>query len=288
MILLRGNTSAPTLTVKEHLVDPAPSFLTRASLRDDFRRLGVLAGDTVMVHAAMSKVGRLLNGPDALIAAFLDTAGPQGTIIAYTDWDARYDELLDRHGRVPAGWREHIPPFDAAASRAIRDHGVLAEFLRTSPRARRSGNPGASVAAIGARAEWITAGHPLDYGYGEGSPLAKLVEANGKVAMIGAPLDTMTLLHHAEHLARIPDKRIHRYEVPFATAAGTEWRMVEEFETSLPVVPGLKDDYFGQIVEDFLATGAGVRGQVGNAPTILVDAAAITAFAVDWLERRFG
>ncbi len=82
--------------------------------------------------------------------------------------------------------------------------GILAEFIRTTPGARRSGNPGASVAAIGAQAEWLTADHPLDYGYGPGSPLAKLVEAGGKVLMAGAPPDTMTLLHHAEHLARIP------------------------------------------------------------------------------------
>jgi aminoglycoside 3-N-acetyltransferase len=38
----------------------------------------------------------------------------------------------------------------------------------------------------------------------------------------------MTLLHHAEHLARIPGKRIRRYEVPLATGGpipnGTSFR----------------------------------------------------------------
>ncbi len=112
--------------------------------------------------------------------------------------------------------------FDPAASRAVRDNGILAEFIRTTPGARRSGNPGASVAAIGARADWLTADHPLDYGYGPGSPLAKLMEAGGKVLMAGAPPDTMTLLHHAEHLARIPGKRVRRYEVPLVTADGVD------------------------------------------------------------------
>ena len=241
-----------------------------------------------MVHAAMSRVGRLLNGPDALIGALLDESSPGGTVIAYTDWDARYDELLDEDGRVPAKWRAHVPPFDPDASRAARENGVLAEFIRTWPGARRSGNPGASVAAVGAMAEWITADHPLDYGYGEGSPFAKLALAGGKVLMVGAPLDTMTLLHHAEHLARLPGKRLRRYEVPFATAEGTRWRMVEEFETSCPVVPGLADDYFAAIVTDFLATGQGVQGLVGDAPSTLADAAAIISFAVGWLEQRFG
>jgi aminoglycoside 3-N-acetyltransferase len=242
----------------------------------------------VMVHAAMSRVGRLLNGPDALISALLDAVGPSGTLLAYTDWDGAYDEILDKEGRVPPEWRALIPPFDPGSSRAIRDNGVLAEFVRTTPGARRSGNPGASVAAIGAQADWLTADHPLNYGYGEGSPLAKLVEARGKVLMVGAPLDTMTLLHHAEHLARLPNKRLRRYEVPLAAPKGVEWRMVEEFDTSVPVVPGLDDDYFAQIVREFLASGHGTQDLVGEAHSVLVDAAHVCTFAVIWLEQHAG
>ena len=264
-----------------------PACRTRASLREDVERLGIGPNDTVMVHAAMSRFGGLMNGPDAFIAALRDAVGPQGTILAYTDWDGAYDALLDADGRVPPEWRAHIPPFDPAASRAVRDNGILAEFIRTTPGARRSGNTGASVAAIGARADWLTADHPLDYGYGPGSPLAKLIEAGGKVLMAGAPPDTMTLLHHAEHLARIPGKRVRRYEVPLATADGVTWRMVEEFNTSVAVVPALADDYFKEVVEAFLATGQGSPGVIGEAPSLLVDASAVCSFAVAWLERRF-
>ncbi|TLX13029.1 aminoglycoside 3-N-acetyltransferase [Rhizobium sp. MHM7A] len=262
----------------------APHFHTRLSLIKDLEKLGLRAGDMVMVHAAMSRLGRLLNGPDMFIDALGDVVGLSGTIVAYTDWNGAYDELLDEDGRVPPEWRDHIAPFDPATSRAIRDNGIFPEFLRTRPGARRSGNPGASVAAIGARADWLTADHPLDYGYGEGSPLAKLVEAGGKVLMAGAPLDTMTLLHHAEHLADIPNKRLRRYEAPFATSAGVVWRMIEEFDTGDPVVPDLASDYFGEIVRAFLASGAGAQGLIGEAPSVLVDAASICSFAVAWLE----
>ena len=239
-----------------------------------------------MVHAAMSRVGRLLNGPDVLIEALRDAVGPDGTVLAYVDWDGAYDDVLDAEGRVPLKWREHVPAFDPARSRASRDHGVLAEFIRTTPGALRSGNPGASVAAIGANAAAFIADHPLDYGYGESSPFARLVAAGGKVLMVGAPLDTMTLLHHAEHLADIPGKRIRRYEAPLATPQGVEWRMIEEFDTSDPVVGGLAEDFFAAVVEEYLATGQGARGLIGDAPSVLVGAAPICAFAVDWLERN--
>jgi aminoglycoside 3-N-acetyltransferase len=270
------------------MTSPTASFVTRTSLAADLARLGLVPGDAVMVHAAVGKVGRLLDGPDTIIAALCDAVGPGGTVLAYADWEARYEDLVDKDGRVPPEWREHVPPFDPQRSRAIRDNGVLPEFLRTTPGALRSGNPGASLAALGAKAEWFTSDHPLDYGYGEGSPLAKLVDGGGKVLMLGAPLDTLTLLHHAEHLADIPGKRIRRIEVPLARPDGTQWRMIEEFDTGDPIVEGLDEDYFAGIVTEFLASGQGRQGLVGAAPSVLVDAAAITAFGVNWLESRFG
>jgi len=263
------------------------SFITRKALSHDLKQLGIKPGDTLMIHAAVSRVGPLLNGPDALIGAIMDAIGEHGTLMAYADWDARYEDLLDKNGAVPEHWRLHIPPYDPLRSRAIRDNGVFPEFLRTTPGAVRSANPGASVVALGAKADWLTADHALNYGYGEQSPFAKLVEIGGKIAMIGAPLDTMTIIHHAEHLADVPSKRIKSVDVPFATPQGVRWQRIEEFDTGTYLCPALDDRaYFTEIVESYLASGAGISGTVGQAPTVIVDAAAIVSFAVDWLERH--
>ncbi len=62
--------------------------------------------------------------------------------------------------------------------------------------------------------------------------------------------------------------------------------MAEEFETSLAVVPGLDDNYFTTIVENFIKTGRAARGLVGEASPTVVEVAAITTYAVDWLKRR--
>src|SRR5690606_27934573 len=133
--------------------------------------------------------------------------------------------------------------------------------------------------------DWLTKDHPLDYGYGPGSPLAKLVEADGKVLMIGAPLDTMTLIHHAEHLAQLPDKRIKRCEVPFATAEGVVWRMSEEFDTADAVRPQLDGGaYLTALATAYLAGGRGREGFVGDARCVLVDATGMLEHAVTWLE----
>lgn len=262
-------------------------FWTRSLLRSHLEAIGMAAGDSVMVHAALRSVGPMVNGPDTLIDAILDVVGPDGTLLSYVDWNPQYEDDVDQEGRVPEALKPDIPPFDPERSRASRSYGAFAEFVRTTPGALRSGTPGASFAAIGGKAAWFTTDHPLQYGYGEESPFARLVESKGKILMAGAPLDTMSILHHAEHLAQIPGKRIRRIEVPLLINGKTEWRMIEEFDTADPVVEGLEENYFAMIVEEFLTEGRGSAGAIGSASSILVPAADIVAFAVQWLEQRF-
>ncbi len=52
---------------------------TRLSLGEDLRRIGLTQGDAVLVHAALRKVGRVVGGPDTIIAALRDVLGPAGT-----------------------------------------------------------------------------------------------------------------------------------------------------------------------------------------------------------------
>lgn len=263
-------------------------MLTEADLAGDLARLGLREGDVAMVHVGFRSVGRCIGGPETLVAALAQVLGPAGTLMVATDWFAPYleDDLVDEDGRVPEAVKPHVPPFDPVTSRCIRDVGVIPEWVRTAPGALRSGNAGCSVAALGARAAWITADQPMDYGYGRGSPLAKLVEADGRVVMIGAPWETITLLHHAEHLADVPGKRVLQFEVPYLAAdGGTLWRMTEEYESSEAIVEGLDDDYFADVLRDFVAAGQGVQGRVGRAEALMVEARAVVPFAVDWLER---
>lgn len=76
--------------------------------------------------------------------------------------------------------------------------------------------------------------------------------------------------------------------MPLAGPEGTIWRMIEEFDTTHPVLTGLAEDYFATVVRDFLNTGAGVEGHVGHAPSVLVNADEVCHFAVAWLLRTAG
>ena len=125
------------------------------------------------------------------------------------------------------------------------------------------------------------------YGYGPGSPLDKLCQVGGQVLLLGATLDSLTLLHYAEHTAAVPNKRTVRYPVPLLRDGQRVWVEVEEFDTARGIVDWEGGNYFTAVAQDFLAAGGGRTGTVGAARSYLFDAAALHAFAVRWMERTF-
>lgn len=257
---------------------------TPAQLAEGLRALGLRAGQVVMLHTSVKAVGAVMGGPNSIIQALLDVLTPEGTLMMYAGWEDIPDYLHELPADVRPVYLEQHPAFDPATARAVRENSVLAEFVRTWPGAARSANPEASMVAIGRQAEWITREHPLNYGYGDGSPLAKLVETGGQVLLLGSPLGTVTLLHYAEFLARLRHKDVVRYICPILREGRKVWVEVEDFNTG-----DHHDDYsFRQIVQDYLDHGNGQRGIVGDARSFLFDASGLVAFAVEWLEARFG
>ena len=260
--------------------------ITRSTLVADLKKLGVAAGDTIMLHVSVKAMGWIVGGPDIVIQALLDVIGPEGTLMMYVGWEDSPCELKQWPENWQKAYLQECPPFDPATSRAYRKWSILTEYLRTWPSAFQSNNPDASCAAVGARAQWLTENHPLQYGYGPGSPLAKLCEAKGKVLLLGAPFGSITLLHYAEHMANVPNKQIVHYRMPMLKEGQRVWVDVEEFDTCGNVLSGAKE-YFELIPREYLASGKGKSGKVGYAQSHLFDATDFIEFAIQWLERRY-
>lgn len=257
---------------------------THSQLVNDLRRLGVAPGETVMLNGSVKAVGPVVGGPNVIIQAILDTVGTEGTLMMYAGWQ----DIPDFVGELPPSTRqmyydEH-PPFDPLTARAVRDHSILAQFLCFWPGAHRSLNPEASIVAVGAHADHITRDHALNYGYGDGSPLERLVKLRGSALMLGAPLNTITLLHYVENRARIAHKNVVRYQCPIQNNGRTVWVDIEDFDTGTEHADYTLDG----IALSYLAAGRGRKGYVGNAESYLFDAADLADYAVIWLEERFG
>ena len=248
-----------------------------------------------MVHCRMSALGRVVGGAETVVRALLDVVGPEGTLVAYTGWqDAPPDDLgaLDEEAR--RAYVEEQPPYDPRVALSSRDHGRVPEALRTWPGALHSGHPEAGVAALGPLADAITASHPYDDAYGAGTPYARLVELGGRVAMLGAPLETVTLVHHAEAMARVPGKRRVSYGMPVLIGNPGErvWRIFSDINTSEGALPyerilGEEEEYIEHIARSALAAGIGSGGPVGEASAYLFDGRGLLEHAVGWIEGTF-
>ncbi len=274
----------------------------RSRLVGDLRALGVRLGGVLMVHARVSALGWVVGGTGAVVLALLDALGPDGTLMAYAGWEDDPYGMEDWPPAWRAAYEAELPPFDPATAEAVHANGRLPERIRTWPGAVRSRQPEAGMVAVGARAAWITADHPWDDPYGPGSPLAKLVEADGQVLMLGAPLETLTLLHHAEATARVAEKRRVAYRMPLLIEGRTVWREFRDIDTSRGAFPyervadeiaatpgvGSGEEAFAAIARQALAAWIGRGGTVGAGESFLFPAPKLHRFAERWLEERFG
>lgn len=264
----------------------------RSRISRDLTALGLADGDIVMFHTRMSAIGYVAGGPQTIIGALREVVGTQGTLMVTCGWNDAppYDFVT-----WPQGWQSTLraehPAYDPDLSEADHNNGRLPEALRRWPGAVRSRHPDVSFAALGAAAAELMADHPWDDPHGPDSPLARLVARSGRVLLIGAPLDTMTLLHHAEALAKAPGKRFVDYEQPILVQGQRVWRRFHDIDSEdgafdySAVVPEGQEP-FEAIARDMLAAGIGRQGRVGAAESYLFEAAEVIDFATSWLEHK--
>ncbi|MGH3146694.1 MAG: aminoglycoside 3-N-acetyltransferase, partial [Rubrobacter sp.] len=250
-------------------------------------------GGVTMVHCRMSALGHVVGGAETVVRALLDVVGPDGTLMVYTGWqDPPPDDLDALDDEAKRIYLEEHPAYDPRVALSSRDHGRVPEALRTWPGSRHSGHPEAGVAAVGSLAESLTAEHAYDDAYGAGTPYARLVALGSQVLVLGAPLETVTLVHHAEAIARVPGKRRVSYGMPVTMGGERVWRNFSDIDTgdgALPYIQVLgEEDYIEHIARSALAAGVGKSGPAGEGTAHLFDARRLTEHAVGWIERNFG
>jgi aminoglycoside 3-N-acetyltransferase len=275
------------------MMPPDAAPVTRTGLAAALRAAGVRPGSVLMVHTQMSAIGWVVGGADTVVLALLDALGEDGTLLVYTCWEHDAFHIADWPEDRRAAYLREPPVFDPEVSQSWTGVGRIPERIRTWPGARRSAHPLASVAALGRDADWLTRDHRLGDGYGPTSPFARLVERRGQILLLGAPLESLTILHHAEAMANVPEKRHNRFPARIRTADGFADVEVDEIDTSRgafsyeTVLPEGAID-FDVIGHEALAAGVGRTVTVASATSHLFEADRLLAFGVAWMERSFG
>jgi aminoglycoside 3-N-acetyltransferase len=264
----------------------------RTQLARELAALGLRPGAVALVHCRMSALGTVVGGAETVVRALLDAVGPDGTLVAYLGWEDAPPDDLDALASADRGLvLAEQPVYDPATGRARRDHGRIAEVLRTWPGAVHSGHPEAGVAAVGREATAVALPHPLDDAYGAGTPYARVVERGGQVVLLGAPLDTVTLVHHAEAIASVDGKRRIAWQCPVLVDGRRRWRTLHDIDTRAGALPYERltggADYVEYFARAALGRGAGRSGQLGAGTGHVLDARRLTETTVRLIEAAF-
>lgn len=140
---------------------------------------GIQKGDVILMHSALSSIGFVEGGADAVIDAVLEAVGPEGTFAVST--------------------MSFEQPFDPETSPSTV--GIISEKHRQRPNSFRSLRPVHCINAIGARAEELTRDHDkCETNCGEGSPYLKLRDMGGKIILLGVDMNRNTTLHAIEDI----------------------------------------------------------------------------------------
>ena len=246
----------------------------RRSLADDFRALGIAAGDVVMLHASLRAVGEVAGGPDEIHLALGDVLTPAGSLFMYAGCPRYVDEVGRGHlsPEQEAEILDKLPAFDAATARSDRSNGALVELFRTYPGCRVNEHP-ARFVVRGGSADYLLSRQPWNYPYGHDSIFERFVDLDGKILLLGSDHDNVTFLHYAEHVVDLPGKQIARFLVPVMEGGVRVWREMEEVDTSGSAVhaawAGLE---FSAIVDSHLAATGNSGGLVGDARSYVIGA----------------
>lgn len=236
------------------------SGFKKEDLVKDLKKIGLQAGDSVLVHSSLSKIGFVNGGAATLIDALFEVVGESGTLLFPT---------FPAKGQNKA-YLEEQPFFDILKTPS--QMGSVTEYFRKLPGVFRSFHPTDPVCAKGPLAEFYTNTH---FGqltpYNEYSPFRKLCSKKGKILMLGTTLNGAgTNLHTLEDAVdfKYPVYANSIFDVKMIDAAGGIHYMKTKVHNPEYSVKRNCDALKPMFEQEHVL----VNGMIGEAKSMLIDA----------------
>ncbi len=176
--------------------------VTKEDIKAGLQSLGIQTGDVLGVHSSLSSFGYVEGGASAVLEALFETVGNTGTIVMSTYLVGPPVELTEEDTAKGITWKVQRFPFDDLNTAS--GMGVIADTFRQRPDVVRWYQPIHSVSAWGKDADVFC------------QSFKPLVEAGGKILLLGVQMDRCSALHIAEGRVRLPEdiRRLMDWQVP--------------------------------------------------------------------------
>jgi aminoglycoside 3-N-acetyltransferase len=236
--------------------------LTFTQLFHQLQACGIKAGDSVLVHSSFSKIGFVAGGPRIIVDALLEVLGAEGNLLMPSSPNPGYQ--LD--------YIRNLKQFDVQNDPSKM--GAITEYFRKLPGVKRSESPTEPVCCYGPKADWFTNGHlGEETPYTKNSPFARLAEVNGKILYIGVTLDNAgTSLHVLEDVVADFKYPVYYPEVFPVSVKRADGTLVPVSVKVHNPEQSAKRKCDG-LLPLFEAKGVMMRSAIGNAQTLVFDAA---------------
>lgn len=240
------------------------TVVSMESLREAVTSLGIGPGDSVLVHSGISNLGKVVGGPKGTFELIRACVGSDGHVL-YPAFP--FDTLMYEYLR-------HGPKFDVrnAPSRM----GALTQYALTVADGMRSVHPTHSVLAFGPRKDHFVGEHHLCQApFADQSPFARLVEAGGKILLLGVGLNSTTSFH------RIEDRLGVQFPVRVYVPTTFRVQCIDERGEPLDVLTPAHDPFISRlrncdiVHSELLRSGAMRELQLGDGSVAVIDAVAL-------------
>jgi len=257
--------------------------VTVKSLITDFKQLGVRKGMILLVHSSLSRLGWVCGGAVAVVKALEAVLDEEGTLVMPAHSGDLSEPSNWTNPPVPESWfdtiRKTMPPFNRAET-PTRGMGIIPETFRKMKGVVRSNHPQVSFTARGKKSSYIVDNHELEFGMGEGSPLARLYDLNAHILLLGVGHSNNSSLHLAEYRADYTAKKTCKDGAPIIENGKRVWKEFSDVDLD-------SDDFkvIGETFEKSFPSSVG-KGLIGYAESTLIPQAELVDFAVEWMRKN--
>jgi aminoglycoside 3-N-acetyltransferase len=172
---------------KKNIVDKLFSY-NSLQLENKLRSMGIVEGDTVLMHSSFDAYNGFKDGPQKTIDCILSVIGSSGNLLMVS---------MGYHGITARTYLSAGEKFDVL--KTISHMGIITEIFRRKKGVVRSLSPTNPVLAFGPNAEWLVADHHrVMYPCGKGSPFDKILKLNAKALFFDTSFYSMTFYHYLE------------------------------------------------------------------------------------------